>query len=275
MIHQYIAYLAYTKGYSANTIKSYSQALTQFVNYRKQCDANARWSTTNADDVQNYLAWLKQCEKSTATIHLHASAIKGMFRFIVHNGGTIDKAIYHVECPKMVKSDAATIAPSDIHDTIADSSIAIDIRIIIALIADSGLRISEVLSLRPLDFDKSNMTITIYGKGGKTRYCYYSKRVQAMLNAYKRDTYRDSQLFPGDERTIRYNIHMALRKHSNAPKLSPHIIRHTFATEMLSNGLNVVALKKQLGHEDIKSTERYLNHYRLHSYDSYRMALRA
>lgn len=275
MIHQYISYLAYTKGYSNNTLKSYKQALTQFVNYRKQCDVNARWSTTTAGDVQDYLGWLKQCEKSTATIHLHSSAIKGMFRFIVHNGGTIDKAIYHVECPKMVKSDAATIAPADIEETIADTSLSIDTRLIIALIADSGLRISEVLSLRPLDFDKSAMTITISGKGGKTRYCYYSKRVQSMLNAYKRDTHRDAQLFPGDERTIRYNIHMALRKHSNAPKLSPHIIRHTFATEMLSNGLNLAALKKQLGHEDIKSTERYLNHYRLHSYDGYRMALRA
>lgn len=275
MIHQFISYLGYTKGYSANTLKSYTQALTQFVNYRKQCDSNARWSTTTAGDVQDYLAWMKQCEKSAATIHLHASAIKGLFRFIVHNGGTIDKAIYHVECPKMVKSDVATIAPADIEDTIADTSLSIDTRLIIALIADSGLRISEVLSLRPLDFDKSSMSITIAGKGGKTRYCYYSKRVQAMLNAYKRDTHRDAQLFPGDERTIRYNIHMALRKHSNAPKLSPHIIRHTFATEMLSNGLNLAALKKQLGHEDIKSTERYLNHYRLHSYDSYRMALRA
>lgn len=275
MIHQYISYLAYTKGYSNNTLKSYTQALTQFVNYRKQCDVNARWSTTTAGDVQDYLGWLKQCDKSTATIHLHSSAIKGMFRFIVHNGGTIDKAIYHVECPKMVKSDVATIAPADIEDTIADTSLSIDTRLIIALIADSGLRISEVLSLRPLDFDKSAMTITIAGKGGKTRYCYYSTRVQAMLNSYKRETHRDAQLFPGDERMIRYNIHMALRKHSNAPKLSPHIIRHTFATEMLSNGLNLAALKKQLGHEDIKSTERYLNHYRLHSYDGYRMALRA
>lgn len=275
MIHQYISYLGYTKGYSNNTLKSYIQALTQFVNYRKQCDSNARWSTTTAMDVQNYLGWLKECEKSNATIHLHASAIKGMFRFIVHNGGTIDKAIYHVECPKMVKSDAATIAPADIEETIADTSLSIDTRLIIALIADSGLRISEVLSLRPLDFDKSSMSITIAGKGGKTRYCYYSKRVQTILNAYKKDTHRDAQLFPGDERTIRYNIHMALRKHSNAPKLSPHIIRHTFATEMLSNGLNLAALKKQLGHEDIKSTERYLNHYRLHSYDGYRMALRA
>ena len=275
MIHQYISYLAYTKGYSNNTLKSYTQALTQFVNYRKQCDSNARWSTTTAGDVQDYLAWMKQCEKSTATIHLHASAIKGLFRFIVHNGGTIDKAIYHVECPKMVKSDVATIAPADIEDTIADTSLSIDTRLIIALIADSGLRISEVLSLRPLDFDKSAMSITIAGKGGKTRYCYYSKRVQAMLNAYKRYTNRDCLLFNGDERMIRYNIHMALRKHSNAPKLSPHIIRHTFATEMLSNGLNLAALKKQLGHEDIKSTECYLNHYRLHSYDGYRKALRA
>lgn len=275
MIHQYISYLAYTKGYSNNTLKSYTQALTQFVNHRKQCDINARWSTTTAGDVQDYLGWLKECQKSNATIHLHASAIKGMFRFIVHNGGTIDKAIYHVECPKMVKSDVATIAPADIEDTIADTSLSIDTRLIISLIADSGLRISEVLSLRPLDFDKSSMSITIAGKGGKTRYCYYSKRVQAMLNTYKRDTNRDAQLFPGDERTIRYNIHMALRKHSNAPKLSPHIIRHTFATEMLSNGLNLAALKKQLGHDDIKSTERYLNHYRLHSYDGYRMALRA
>ena len=273
MIHQYILYLAYTKGYSNNTLKSYTQALTQFVNYRKQCDSNARWSTTTAGDVQNYLGWLKECEKSNATIHLHSSAIKGMFRFIVHNGGTIDKAIYHVECPKMVKSDVATIAPADIEDTIADTSLSIDTRLIIALIADSGLRISEVLSLRPLDFDKSAMTITIAGKGGKTRYCYYSTRVQAMLNAYKRDTHRDCLLFNGDERMIRYNIHMALRKHSNAPKLSPHIIRHTFATEMLCNGLNLAALKKQLGHEDIKSTERYLNHYRLHSYESYRAAL--
>ena len=275
MIHQYILYLAYTKGYSNNTLKSYTQALTQFVNYRKQCDSNARWSTTTAGDVQNYLGWLKECEKSNATIHLHSSAIKGMFRFIVHNGGTIDKAIYHVECPKMVKSDVATIAPADIEDTIADTSLSIDTRLIIALIADSGLRISEVLSLRPLDFDKSSMTITIAGKGGKTRYCYYSTRVQAMLNAYKRDTHRDCLLFNGDERMIRYNIHMALRKHSNAPKLSPHIIRHTFATEMLCNGLNLAALKKQLGHEDIKSTERYLNHYRLHSYNSYKSALGA
>lgn len=275
MIHQYISYLAYTKGYSNNTLKSYTQALTQFVNYRKQCDVNARWSTTTSGDVQDYLGWLKECQKSNATIHLHASAIKGMFRYIVHNGGTIDKAIYHVECPKMVKSDVATIAPADIEDTIADSSLTIDTRLIIALIADSGLRISEVLSLRPLYFDKSSMSITISGKGGKTRYCYYSKRVQTMLNAYKRDTQRDAQLFPGDERTIRYNIHMALRKHSNAPKLSPHIIRHTFATEMLNNGLNLAALKKQLGHEDIKSTERYLNHYRLHSYNSYKSALGA
>lgn len=275
MIHQYISYLAYTKGYSNNTLKSYNQALIQFVNYRKQCDSNARWSTTTAGDVQDYLGWLKECEKSNATIHLHASAIKGMFRFIVHNGGTIDKDIYHVECPKMVKSDAATIAPADIEDTIADTSIATDIRLIIAMIADSGLRISEVLSLRPLDFDKSNMTIIIHGKGGKTRYCYYSTRVKAMLNAYKRYTHRDCLLFQGDERIIRYNIHMALRKHSNAPKLSPHIIRHTFATEMLSNGLNIAALKKQLGHEDIKSTERYLNHYRLHSYSSYKSALGA
>ena len=123
MIHQYISYLAYTKGYSNNTLTSYTQALTQFVNYRKQCDSNARWSTTTAGDVQNYLGWLKECEKSNATIHLHASAIKGMFRFIVHNGGTIDKAIYHVECPKMVKSDVATIAPADIEDTIADTSL--------------------------------------------------------------------------------------------------------------------------------------------------------
>ena len=169
MIHQYISYLAYTKGYSNNTLKSYTQALTQFVNYRKQCDSNARWSTTTAGDVQDYLAWMKQCEKSTATIHLHASAIKGLFRFIVHNGGTIDKAIYHVECPKMVKSDVATIAPADIEDTIADTSLSIDTRLIIALIADSGLRISEVLSLRPLDFDKSSMSITIAGKGGKNR----------------------------------------------------------------------------------------------------------
>ena len=273
MIHQFINYLRYTKRYSENTLRSYNNALVSFVEYRRSTDLNARWSTTMAIDVQNYLASMVRDGKSNTTICLHASAIRQAFRFIVMNGGDIDKAIYNVETPKVVKSDAPVIAKEDIEATINDEMIATDTRIIIAIIADCGLRISEVLSLRKTSFDKSAKVITINGKGGKTRYAYYSDRVREMLNKYKASISPADYLFKGDERNIRYRIHMSLRLHSNAPKLSPHIIRHTYATESLNNGMNIAALKMQLGHKDIKSTECYLNHYRLHSYDSYRAAL--
>lgn len=273
MIHQFINYLRYNKRYSENTLRSYTTALHSFVEYRRSSDMNARWSNTMAKDVQNYLASLVRDGKSNTTICLHASAIRQAFRFIVMNGGEIDKAIYNVVTPKIVKSDAPIIAKEDIEATINDETIATDTRIIIAIIADCGLRISEVLSLRKSSFDKTAKVITINGKGGKTRYAYYSDRVRDMLNKYKASTSPADNLFQGEERNIRYRIHMSLRLHSNAPKLSPHIIRHTYATEALNNGMNIAALKMQLGHRDIKSTECYLNHYRLHSYDSYRAAL--
>lgn len=273
MIHQFINYLRYNKRYSENTLRSYTTALQSFVEYRRSSDMNARWSNTKASDVQNYLACMVRDGKSNTSICLHASAIRQAFRFIVMNGGEIDKAIYNVVTPKIVKSDAPIIAKEDIEATINDETIAIDTRIIIAIIADCGLRISEVLSLRKSSFDRTAKVITINGKGGKTRYAYYSERVRDMLNKYKASTPPADYLFNGEERNIRYRIHMSLRLHSNAPKLSPHIIRHTYATEALNNGMNIAALKMQLGHRDIKSTECYLNHFRLHSYDSYRAAL--
>lgn len=275
MIHQFINYLRYNKRYSENTLRSYTTALQSFVEYRRSSDMNARWSNTKASDVQHYLATMVRDGKSNTTICLHASAIRQAFRFIVMNGGEIDKAIYNVVTPKIVKSDAPIIAKEDIEATINDETIATDTRIIIAIIADCGLRISEVLSLRKSSFDRTAKVITINGKGGKTRYAYYSERVRDMLNKYKASTSSADYLFQGEERNIRYRIHMSLRIHSNAPKLSPHIIRHTYATEALNNGMNIAALKMQLGHKDIKSTECYLNHFRLHSYDSYRAALGA
>lgn len=275
MIHQFINYLRYNKRYSENTLRSYTTALQSFVEYRRSSDMNARWSNTKATDVQNYLASLVRDGKSNTTICLHASAIRQAFRFIVMNGGEIDKALYNVVTPKIVKSDAPIIAKEDIEATINDETIATDTRIIIAIIADCGLRISEVLSLRKSSFDRTAKVITINGKGCKTRYAYYSERVRDMLNKYKASISPADYLFNGEERNIRYRIHMSLRLHSNAPKLSPHIIRHTYATEALNNGMNIAALKMQLGHRDIKSTECYLNHYRLHSYDSYRAALGA
>lgn len=273
MIHQFINYLRYNKRYSENTLRSYTSALQSFVEYRRSSDMNARWSNTKASDVQNYLATMVRDGKSNTSICLHASAIRQAFRFIVMNGGEIDKAIYNVVTPKIVKSDAPIIAKEDIEATINDETIATDTRIIIAIIADCGLRISEVLSLRKSSFDRTAKVITINGKGGKTRYAYYSERVRDMLNKYKALISPADYLFQGEERNIRYRIHMSLRLHSNAPKLSPHIIRHTYATEALNNGMNIAALKMQLGHRDIKSTECYLNHFRLHSYDSYRAAL--
>ena len=128
MIHQFINYLRYTKRYSENTLRSYNNALVSFVEYRRSTDLNARWSNTMAIDVQNYLASMVRDGKSNSTICLHASAIRQAFRFIVMNGGDIDRAIYNVETPKVVKCDAPVIAKEDIEATINDEMIATDTR---------------------------------------------------------------------------------------------------------------------------------------------------
>lgn len=254
MISEYLNYLSTIKACSQHTIRAYRCSLMSFASYMMSSKNDARWSNITRIDVESYISYMVACMKQPTTIKRHKAAIFGIFRYMIHQGYIPESDVFFAQSPKLHISEPNIIDYRDINATIDDANIDIDTRTIILIIAETGLRISEVLSLRPLDFDKTAKMITISGKGCKLRHCYYSKRISDMLNLFYRNKKRSENLFEGNERVIRKKIWMALHKHSNAIKTSPHILRHSFATQMLSNGMSLVNLQGILGHSDITTT---------------------
>lgn len=275
MISEYINYLSSIKACSEHTVRAYRSSLISFASYIKSTKYDARWSNITRKDVESYISYLVSSKKQPTTIKRHKAAICGIFRYMIHNGYIQDSDVFFAQSPKLHITEPNIIDYNDINSTIDDTNIDTDTRTIILIIAETGLRISEVLSLRPLDFDKTSKMITISGKGGKLRHCYYSNRISDMLNKFYRYTKRSENLFEGNERVIRKKIWMALHKHSNAIKTSPHILRHSFATSMISNGMSLVNLQRILGHCDITTTRKYINAQSLSGHQEYNRAISA
>lgn len=275
MISEYLNYLSSIKACSEHTIRAYRCSLLSFASYMMSSKNNARWSNITRIDVESYISYMVACMKQPTTIKRHKAAILGIYRYMMHMGYIQESDVFFSQSPKLHVTEPNIIDYKDINATIDDANIDINTRTIILIIAETGLRISEVLSLKPLDFDKRNKMITISGKGAKLRHCYYSRRIADMLNQYYRYTKRCDNLFEGNERLIRKKIWMALHKHSNAIKTSPHILRHSFATQMLSNGMSLVNLQGILGHSDITTTRKYINAQSLSGHQEYKQAISA
>lgn len=275
MISEYLNYLSSIKACSEHTIRAYRCSLISFASYMMSSKNDARWSNISRQDVESYVSYMVACMKQPTTIKRHKAAIFGIFRYMMHMGYIQESDVFFAQSPKLHVTEPNIIDYRDINATIDDANIDTDTRTIILIIAETGLRISEVLSLRPLDFDKSSKIITISGKGAKLRHCYYSCRIADMLNRYYRYTKRCDYLFDGNERLIRKKIWMALHKHSNAIKTSPHILRHSFATQMISNGMSLVNLQGILGHSDITTTRKYINAQSLSGQKEYNNAITA
>lgn len=275
MISEYLNYLSSIKACSEHTIRAYRCSLISFASYMMSCKNDARWSNISRQDVESYISYMVACMKQPTTIKRHKAAIFGIFRYMMHMGYIQESDVFFAQSPKLHMTEPNLIDYKDINETIDDANIDTDTRTIILIIAETGLRISEVLSLRPLDFDKANKMITISGKGAKLRHCYYSCRIADMLNQYYRYTKRCDNLFEGNERIIRKKIWMALHKHSNAIKTSPHILRHSFATQMLIHGMSLVNLQGILGHSDITTTRKYINAQSLSGQNEYNNAITA
>lgn len=255
MIAKFIEYLSQTRGTSPHTIRAYKRNLTKLNDYALSHGYSIVEITSQT--IQDYLTTLTQEGKRPATLHQIAATYRTFFKWLKHQGLLIDDTIKYVETPKMARTLPHTISDIDLRNVIKDESIDSPIRAMIALIRCTGLRISEVLSLRLTDINKHDMSIHISGKGKKDRIVYYSSALQTFLN--KTCKPKDGILFPFEDRQARYMIYLALHRHSQGQCLSPHIIRHSFASAMLRNGAKLTTIQTLLGHDSLKTTEKYLD----------------
>ena len=222
------------------------------------------------DDIRKYLEYLNEKKEKITSIRRKISSFKTFYKFLYLNN-YIDKKDYplvKIAYPKLEKRLPKFIYYNDLLDIIDEAtrdSDGVRDRLIIEMLYATGVRVSELVNIKYDDIDFNNRRIRVLGKGNKERIVYYGEYAEDVLKEYiaTHDRNRENYLFTnskGDkitDRGIRYIIDKIMSKLAVKVHVTPHVLRHTFATDMLNNGCDIKVVQELLGHSSLKTTEVY------------------
>ncbi len=259
-IDVFLEALSAEKGRSAKTLDSYSSDL-------RAADAalSGGLMSATADDVQKYLASLPDKASSIAR---HASALRGFYKFLMLEKIITENPAANLELPKRARPLPKFLTVDEIELLISsagDIKNSVRLRAMIELVYASGLRVSELceLPITAILGDK----LLIHGKGAKERIVPMHAGAVAALNKWlaMRDDEKSKYVFPSSGASghiTRDGFFKILKKCAvlsgiDPHRVSPHVLRHSFASHLLAGGANLRAIQTMLGHEDISTTQIY------------------
>lgn len=271
-VNMFLNYLAYEKNFSNYTVLNYKEDLNKFMEF-----SNENRVTINQIDsnfIRQYLLYLHNQKLAKTTICRHISTLRTFFKYLTRKKMIKDNPMVLISNPKVNKTLPKFLYKEEL-DTILnipdkESVIGIRDSLILELFYSTGIRVSELSNLKIKNINFSEKKILILGKGNKERIVLYGETCSKLLNLYidksriKLLNGNESEyLFINkrghrlDENTIRVIIKKIVKQSHLNVKLTPHVLRHTFATDLLNNGADLRSVQELLGHENLKTTEIY------------------
>jgi len=253
------------KNYSENTYISYMNDLYYFFIFiKKDLDK------VNENDIRDYLEHLNLKKETSSSIRRRISSFKSFYKFLYLNG-FMDKKDYplsKIAYPKMEKKLPKFIYYNDLLEILEESAKDSDgtrDKLIIEMLYATGVRVSELVNIKYSDIDYNNRRIRVCGKGNKERIVYFGEYALDALNEYTSTHKKNEQgyVFTNSkggaltDRGVRYIIEKLMNKLSVKVHVTPHVLRHTFATDMLNNGCDIKIVQELLGHSSLRTTEIY------------------
>ncbi|MEM9337850.1 MAG: site-specific tyrosine recombinase/integron integrase [Bacteroidota bacterium] len=242
--------------YALNTARVYIQSFEKFLNYFSNCDDP---TYLNEQDIREYLSHLVTQKKSTSYLNQSINAIKFYYEVVME----MPNRFYSIERPQKEEKLPQVLSKTEIMEMLKHTS-NLKHRCIISLLYSSGLRKSELLNLKVEGIDSERMTIRVQnGKGAKDRITLLSERLLDDLRAYYRRYRPRLYLFEGTSggkysaTSVLKIVQKAARQAKIRKKVTPHMLRHSFATHLLEAGTDLRYIQSLLGHNSSKTTEIY------------------
>ena len=271
-IHNYLDYLKYQKNYSDYTIDNYCRDILEFLDYldREVLD----YKSVVYSDLRFFLMYLKDEKKDkNSSIDRKLSSLRGFYQYLANEGIVSNNVFSLLNGPKKEKKLPRYFEYNELESLfeVCDLSNALGQRdrLILEMLYATGARVGELVSIKVSDINFSSRTILILGKGNKERIVPYGDYCEEILKLYLKDGYlslnnqNSPYLFLNarggklTERGVRYLLEEIIKKTSVQKNISPHMIRHSFATHLLNQGCDLMTVQKLLGHESIKATQIY------------------
>jgi integrase/recombinase XerD len=281
-LKDFIIYLSSEKGLSQNTLEAYERDINFFLEFLNRTNSFSSWSSVLQQHIINFLGEKKRQNYASASLCRMLIAIKVFFRFLKREGIVLQNETIHLETPKLWQLVPEVMTPEEIDRLLAqpDASTQKGVRdlAILELLYASGLRVSELCQLKIYDLDDD--CVRIQGKGGRERLVPVGRKAIEAIDRYLcyregSASQRDDFLFvakgikPIDRVTIWAMIKAYAKKAGIQKTISPHTLRHSFATHLLDNGADLRVIQEMLGHSSISSTDRYTHVSHLHLQEAF------
>jgi integrase/recombinase XerD len=268
-VEAFLEMLAAERGAAANTLAAYGADLVDFAAFAAARSATA--ATADASVLHDYMAELQAAGRSARTAARRLSALRQFHCFLLREGVRADDPTALLDAPKLPKPLPKYLTEAEVDALLAAAggragpggALA---RAALEILYATGMRVSELLSLRAAALAGDAPALLIRGKGGKERIVPLSQAAKQAAAALAGDANRRSAwLFPGRDRRramTRQGFALLLKQVALAAgldpaRVSPHVLRHSFASHLLARGADLRSLQMLLGHADITTTEIY------------------
>jgi integrase/recombinase XerD len=260
------------RGLSPLTIVAYGHDLRRLAAFA-QGRGRALLALRQAD-LAEFIGTLREAGLSARSVARSVHAVRGLYRFCVREGRLDADPMENLKAPRAFKALPRFLSPAQVESLLAapdvDTPLGVRDRAILEVFYATGLRVSELISLRASDVDLRMGLVTCFGKGRKERLVPLGKEAQRWVERYLRDVRAGlsrgreaSVLFLSNRgrRISRMGLWGLVRRHAVTAGvqavLTPHVLRHSFATHLLERGADLRALQAMLGHADISTTQIY------------------
>lgn len=272
MIEEYKVYLELERKLSIETVSSYVGDINIFITFLNRLSIEI--SEINYEVINEYITFISNLNLSAKTMHRKFSSLRSFNKFLVREKVVKNDFTSQIEFPKL-----GELLPNYL--TVEEVDLLLDFEVknkndfrnkaMLELMYSSGIRVSEIINIKLNDINLEHLSVKIRGKGNKERIAMFGEYARDCIFDYL-SNYREEFLKNKNSEYLFVNIHakqisrqsfwkiiksIAKKQGLRAEGISPHVLRHSFATHMIENGAELRVLQEMLGHSDISTTQRY------------------
>ena len=266
-LRSFLNYLLVDKGLSNNTVKAYEADISSF--FRWLGNKDLKYNNLQEDHINQYISFLFQRKMRSSSVNRKISSIKSFYIFLVKRNFVKNSPLNDLVAPKQEKYLPESMSEAEVDKLLNSPDVANKIenrdKAMIEMLYATGMRISELVNLKITDVDMKRCVVKVFGKGSKERLVPFGETALDSLKSYLNDREQSSskEIFlsnRGKKMTRvafwqRVKIYLIRENLKNS--ISPHTLRHAFATHLLNRGADLRSVQLLLGHSDLSTTQIY------------------
>ena len=266
-LRSFLNYLLVDKGLSNNTVKAYEADISSFFQWLDNEDL--KYKNLQEDHINQYISFLFQRKMRSSSVNRKISSIKSFYIFLVKRNFVKNSPLNDLVTPKQEKYLPESMSEAEVDKLLNSPNVSNKIenrdKAMIEMLYATGMRISELVNLKMTDVDMKRCVVKVFGKGSKERLVPFGETALDSLKSYLNDREQSSskEIFlsnRGKKMTRvafwqRVKIYLIRENLKNS--ISPHTLRHAFATHLLNRGADLRSVQLLLGHSDLSTTQIY------------------